>query len=56
MKFRPPAAFAGAQPGYQLLPLRFRRLPWDARRASMGLPPIAAYKKTLSEIYHAKVR
>lgn len=28
----------------------------DARRASMGLPPIAEYKKTLSEIYHAKVR
>ena len=32
MKFRPPAAFTAAQPGYQLLPLRFRRLPWDARR------------------------
>jgi His-Xaa-Ser system radical SAM maturase HxsB len=32
VKFRPPAAFAGAQPGYQLLPLRFRRLPWDESR------------------------
>lgn len=28
----------------------------DARRQAMGLPPIADYKKTLSELYHAKVR
>ncbi len=28
----------------------------DARRQAMGLPPIADYKKTLSEFYHAKVR
>lgn len=28
----------------------------DARRQTMGLPPIADYKKTLSELYHAKVR
>ena len=28
----------------------------DARRRAMGLPPIADYKKTLSELYHAKVR
>lgn len=32
MKFRPPASFASAQAGYQLLPLRFRRLPWDQGR------------------------
>jgi hypothetical protein len=32
VKFRPPASFTGAQPGCQLLPLRFWRLPWDARR------------------------
>lgn len=28
----------------------------DARRQAMGLPPIADYKKTLSKLYHAKVR
>lgn len=28
----------------------------DARRQTMGLPPIAEYKKSLSEVYHAKVR
>ncbi|OAX57950.1 DUF6624 domain-containing protein [Xanthomonas graminis] len=28
----------------------------DARRQAMGLPPIADYKKTLSELYHVKVR
>lgn len=28
----------------------------DARRARMGLPSIAEYKKSLAEIYHAKVR
>jgi His-Xaa-Ser system radical SAM maturase HxsB len=31
MKFRPPNAFAG-DAGYALLPMRFRRLPWDAER------------------------
>lgn len=31
MKFLPPSAFAPLAP-YQLLPLRFRRLPWDASR------------------------
>ncbi|MET0547656.1 MAG: DUF6624 domain-containing protein [Xanthomonas sp.] len=28
----------------------------DARRATMGLPPIAEYKTFLSEVYHAPVR
>ncbi|WP_053842063.1 DUF6624 domain-containing protein [Xanthomonas graminis] len=28
----------------------------DARRQAMGLPPIADYKKALSDLYHAKVR
>lgn len=28
----------------------------DARRATMGLPPIAEYKAFLSEVYHAPVR
>ncbi|WP_338420163.1 DUF6624 domain-containing protein [Xanthomonas sontii] len=28
----------------------------DARRATMGLPPIAEYKASLSEVYHAPVR
>lgn len=28
----------------------------DSRRRAMGLPPIADYKKSLSELYHAKVR
>lgn len=32
MKFRPPEAFAGNKLDYQLLPLRFRRLPWDEGR------------------------
>lgn len=32
MKFRPPEAFAGSSQGYRLLPLRFRRLPWDRQR------------------------
>lgn len=31
MRFRDEAAFAG-EPPYHLLPMRFRRLPWDARR------------------------
>ncbi|WP_447594392.1 His-Xaa-Ser system radical SAM maturase HxsB [Stenotrophomonas rhizophila] len=31
MKFRPRESFAGS-PGYQLLPMRFRRLPWDESR------------------------
>lgn len=31
MKFRPAEAFFGAD-GYKLLPLRFRRLPWDIER------------------------
>lgn len=31
-RFRPPEAFA-ASAAYQLLPLRFRRLPWDEHRA-----------------------
>ncbi|WP_295968606.1 DUF6624 domain-containing protein [uncultured Xanthomonas sp.] len=28
----------------------------DARRATMGLPPIAEYKASLSEVYHAPIR
>lgn len=32
MKFRSPEAFASSEPGYQLLPMRFRRLPWNAER------------------------
>ncbi|MBG9791011.1 radical SAM protein [Paenibacillus dendritiformis] len=32
MRFRPPAAFVGSSEGYRLLPLRFRRLPWDRQR------------------------
>ncbi len=31
MKFMPREAYAGS-PGYQLLPMRFRRLPWDENR------------------------
>jgi len=32
MKFLPPEAFAKRQEGYRLLPMRFRRLPWDTER------------------------
>ncbi|MHC9084262.1 His-Xaa-Ser system radical SAM maturase HxsB [Luteimonas sp. RIT-PG2_3] len=32
MKFRPPETFAASRQGYRLLPLRFRRLPWDRQR------------------------
>lgn len=32
MKFQPAAAFTGSASTYQLLPLRFRRLPWDPER------------------------
>lgn len=32
MKFRAPDAFSGTSNGYRLLPLRFRRLPWDRNR------------------------
>ena len=32
MKFQLPEAFAGSSGGYQLMPLRFRRLPWDKER------------------------
>lgn len=32
MKFRPPETFVASGQGYRLLPLRFRRLPWDRRR------------------------
>ncbi|WP_420007568.1 His-Xaa-Ser system radical SAM maturase HxsB [Xanthomonas sacchari] len=32
MKFRPPHAFTGKAAPYRLLPLRFRRLPWDPKR------------------------
>lgn len=32
MKFRPPEAFAASSQGYRLLPLRFRRLPWNRDR------------------------
>ena len=32
MRFRPPEAFAASSSGYRLLPLRFRRLPWDRDR------------------------
>lgn len=32
MKFRPPDSFTGSGQGYRLLPLRFRRLPWDRQR------------------------
>jgi len=32
MKFRPPQAFIGKAETYHLLPLRFRRLPWDQGR------------------------
>jgi hypothetical protein len=32
MKFRPPQAFIGKAETYHLLPLRFRRLPWDQDR------------------------
>jgi His-Xaa-Ser system radical SAM maturase HxsB len=32
VKFRPPEAFAAQAQGYRLLPLRFRRLPWDPQR------------------------
>ena len=29
MKFQPREAFEQTATGYQLLPMRFRRLPWD---------------------------
>lgn len=32
MKFRPAEAFVASSQGYRLLPLRFRRLPWDKDR------------------------
>ncbi len=32
MKFQPASAFVGGPASYQLLPLRFRRLPWDSAR------------------------
>lgn len=32
MKFQPASAFVGSASSYQLLPLRFRRLPWDPAR------------------------
>ena len=32
MKFSPPQEFLGGQASYQLLPMRFRRLPWDQQR------------------------
>lgn len=32
MKFQPASAFVGSSSAYQLLPLRFRRLPWDPSR------------------------
>lgn len=32
MKFRPPEAFTASHQGYRLLPLRFRRVPWDRDR------------------------
>ncbi|UNK49898.1 His-Xaa-Ser system radical SAM maturase HxsB [Lysobacter sp. S4-A87] len=32
MKFQPPEAFVSPTPGYRLLPMRFRRLPWDPER------------------------
>lgn len=58
MKFLPPEAFAGT-PSYRLLPMRFRRLPWDDTRvfvSSIAGDWLIFDRATLERVIHKKIK